>query len=96
MPTLAVATNSRQLRKRDQREVPFDAQKILNAITAAGCATGEFATTVATQLCQYVLEKLPEHSALSVEEIQDCVEITLMGAGHFKTARAYILYREQH
>ena len=96
MPTLAVATNSRQLRKRDQREVPFDAQKILNAITAAGCATGEFAPTVATQLCQYVLEKLPEHSALSVEEIQDCVEITLMEAGHFKTARAYILYREQH
>ena len=96
MPTLAVATNSRQLRKRDQREVPFDAQKILNAITAAGCATGEFAPTVATQLCQYVLEKLPEHSALSVEEIQDCVEITLMEAGHFKTARAYIVYREQH
>ena len=59
-------------------------------------ATGEFAPTVATQLCQYVLEKLPEHSALSVEEIQDCVEITLMEAGHFKTARAYIVYREQH
>ena len=96
MPTPAVATNSRQLRKRDQREVPFDAQKILNAITAAGCATGEFAPTVATQLCQYVLEKLPEHSSLSVEEIQDCVEMTLMEAGHFKTARAYILYREQH
>lgn len=96
MPTLAVATNSRQLRKRDQYEVPFDAQKILRAITAAGRATDEFAPTAATQLCQRVLEKLPEHNALSVEEIQDCVEITLMEAGHFKTARAYIVYREQH
>ena len=96
MPTLAAVTNSRRLRKRDQREVPFDAKKILHAITAAGRATGEFAPTVATQLCQCVLEKLPEHSALNVEEIQDCVEMTLMEAGHFKTARAYILYREQH
>ena len=96
MPTLAAVTNSRRLRKRDQREVPFDAKKILHAITAAGRATGEFAPTVATQLCQCVLEKLPEHSALNVEEIQDCVEMTLMEASHFKTARAYILYREQH
>ncbi len=96
MPTLAVATHSRQLYKRDQREVPFDAQKILHAITAAGRASGEFAPTAATQLCQRVLEKLPEHNALSVEEIQDCVEITLMAAGHFQTARAYIVYREQH
>ena len=96
MPTLAVATHSRQLYKRDQREVPFDAQKILHAITAAGRASGEFAPTAAAQLCQRVLEKLPEHNALSVEEIQDCVEITLMAAGHFQTARAYIVYREQH
>ena len=32
----------------------------------------------------------------ALEQIQDVVELALIGAGHFRTARAYIVYREQH
>jgi len=96
MPALSAVKTPRQLRKRDHRDVSFDAQKILHAITAAGRATSEFNPASAAQLCERVLKSLPEHDALNVEEIQDCVEITLMEAGHFRTARAYIVYREQH
>ncbi len=96
MPMLAAVKNPRQLRKRDQSYASFDAKKILNAITAAGRATGEFNPATAAQLCEHVLKNLPEHDALNVEDIQDCVETSLMEAGHFRTARAYIVYREQH
>ena len=42
MPSLTAVPSTRQLRKRDQSYAPFDAQKILHAITAAGRATSEF------------------------------------------------------
>lgn len=96
MPMLVAVKNPRQLRKRDQSYASFDAKKILHAITAAGRATGEFNPAIAAQLCEQVLKNLPEHDALNVEDIQDCVETSLMEAGHFRTARAYIVYREQH
>jgi anaerobic ribonucleoside-triphosphate reductase len=35
-------------------------------------------------------------AAVPIEEIQDAVELALLRAGHLKTARAYIVYREQH
>ncbi len=96
MPSLTAVPNTRQLRKRDHSYAPFDAQKILYAITAAGRATGEFTQATAAKLCEQVLHTLSPHSTLNVEDIQDCVETTLMAAGHFRTARAYIVYREQH
>ena len=96
MPQLAIAQTPRLLHKRDQRKVPFSAEKILQAITAAGRATGEFAASTAAQLSQKVIQNLPEHDELCVEDIQDRVETTLMESGHFRTARAYIVYREQH
>lgn len=96
MPVLASLQISRQLRKRDQRQVLFDAQKIVQAMTAAGRATGEFAASTAAQLSQKIIQNLPEHDELCVEDIQDRVETTLMESGHFRTARAYIVYREQH
>ena len=96
MPAFATLHISRQLRKRDQRQVLFDAQKIVQAMTAAGRATGEFTASTATQLSQKVMQSLPEHDQLCVEDIQDRVETTLMESGHFRTARAYIVHREQH
>lgn len=96
MPQLAVVQSPRLLRKRDQRKVPFSAEKILQAITAAGRASGEFTAANAAQICEQVVQNLPQHNELCVEDIQDRVETTLMAAGHFRTARAYIVYREQH
>ncbi|QTA84562.1 anaerobic ribonucleoside-triphosphate reductase [Desulfonema magnum] len=86
------------IKKRDGRIVSFDSSKITTAISKAGKATGEFgereakklmlrAVTSAREVCQSVPE---------VEEIQDIVEKVLLDSSFSKTAKAYILYREQH
>ena len=84
------------LRKRDGTRVVFDACKIERALGAAGQASGEFAAGQAVTLTQAVLLRLAEFPELDVERIQDCVERVLMEAGYYATARAYIVYREQH
>jgi len=87
------------IKKRDGRVVPFDSSKITAAIAKAGRATGEFEDREAKKLTLRVLTlahelrlgPLPE-----VEEIQDIVERVLLDSPFYKTAKAYILYREQH
>ena len=77
----------------------FDEAKIIAALTGAGCATGEFAGEKAGALAEQVLAYIsspPVQRVLSVEQIQDFVERTLLDNRLFRTARAYIVYREQH
>ncbi|MDR2565456.1 MAG: ribonucleoside triphosphate reductase [Bifidobacteriaceae bacterium] len=81
--------------KRDGRVVPFELDRIARAIAKAGAATGEFDGAEALLLARFVTRKL-DGGAPQVEQIQDCVEQTLMNAGYIATARAYIVYREQH
>jgi len=83
------------LRKRDGRLVAFELNKIDAAIEAAGLATGEFDQVTAKALAAQVLVRLPQR-VVEVEQAQDAVERVLMEAGHYGTARAYIVYREQH
>ncbi|WP_404439980.1 ribonucleoside triphosphate reductase [Stutzerimonas chloritidismutans] len=83
------------LRKRDGRLVAFELNKIDAAIEAAGLATGEFDRATAKALAAQVLVRLPQR-VVEVEQAQDAVERVLMEAGHYGTARAYIVYREQH
>lgn len=85
--------------KRDGSRAPFDAARIQSAIARAGRATGEYGDDEAATLTAQVLDAiraLPWNDAPTVEQIQDIVEKTLTVAEHFETARAYILYREQH
>jgi ribonucleoside-triphosphate reductase len=85
--------------KRDGRLVKFDAEKITSAIAKAGLATGEFDYTTARKLTIKVLslaEKLFEDSKPSVEETQDIVEEVLLSTSYRRTAKAYIIYRDQH
>ncbi len=85
--------------KRNGVEVSFDAEKIARAIMKAGVATGEFDAPIAKRLALRALtlaqqalgEKTP-----TVEEIQDIVEEVLLTSPYRKTAKAYILYRDQH
>lgn len=81
--------------KREGRTVGFDARKIEAALARAGAATGEFDAARAAELTQQVVERL-RGRVPSVEQIQDLAERVLQEAGHFGTARAYIVYREQH
>ncbi|MEA3402267.1 MAG: ribonucleoside triphosphate reductase [Armatimonadota bacterium] len=84
--------------KRDGQRVPFDPERIKAAILKAGRATGEFDEEETDHLTALVL-KVIQHRQWSdsptVEQIQDIVEQTLIEANYLKTARAYIVYREQ-
>jgi ribonucleoside-triphosphate reductase len=85
--------------KRDGRLVDFDSSKITAAIAKAGNATGEFGEKEAKKLTLRVLtlaHELQLDPDPEVEEIQDIVEAVLLDSPFFKTAKAYILYREQH
>ncbi|HEX7218939.1 MAG TPA: ribonucleoside triphosphate reductase [Burkholderiales bacterium] len=81
--------------KRDGRPAAFDAAKIRSAIARAGAATGELGAPAAASLADRVVRQISTR-VLSIEEIQDLVERTLIGAGYVTTARAYIVYRESH
>jgi len=88
-----------KIKKRDGRLVKFNAEKITNAIAKAGAATGEFDVQEARKLTIKVLnlsDKLFDGKVLNVEEIQDIVEEVLLLSPYRKTAKAYIIYRDQH
>jgi ribonucleoside-triphosphate reductase len=86
------------IKKRNGLIVPFKPDKITTAIARAGGATGEFDETAAHRLELRVLsiaqQALPVEIP-SVEQIQDIVEEVLLSSPR-RTARAYIIYREQH
>ena len=88
-----------KIKKRDNRIVDFDSSKITAAIAKAGAATGEFGDREARKLTLRVLTLSHEirlGSIPEVEEIQDIVERVLLDSPFHRTAKAYILYREQH
>ncbi|HHH12882.1 MAG TPA: ribonucleoside triphosphate reductase [Thiolapillus brandeum] len=96
-PSTQITTLPTRLRKRDGSLVPFDSRKIHSAIARAGRATGEFGEDEADLLTAQVVKVLSHLPGVpEVERIQDIVEQTLISANHFATARAYIVYREQH
>ena len=86
------------IRKRDGREVPFNIEKIANAIfkAAQSCGGKDYGTAfaLAQQVAQYLdsrrLSEVP-----TVEIVQDAVEKILVENGHARTAKEYILYRAE-
>ncbi len=83
--------------KRDGREVEFSRSKLAGAIWKAGQETREFDEKEAKRLAEIttaLIEKsLIDKETITVEKVQDFVEQVLMAAGHYQTAKAYILYR---
>jgi ribonucleoside-triphosphate reductase len=96
MHSTLISVGCNRLHKRDGSVVAFDADKIRQALIAAGRATGEYAEAEAEGLLEAVLARLEGQARLNVEQIQDRVERVLMDAGYFLSMRAYIVYREQH
>jgi ribonucleoside-triphosphate reductase len=96
--TLAAPPFTR-IKKRNGHVASFDSQKITAAIQKAGAATGEFSEAIANRLMIRVVnlcQTLFGNITPSVEEIQDVVEEILLASPYKKTAKAYILYRDQH
>ncbi|MBF0203264.1 MAG: ribonucleoside triphosphate reductase [Desulfamplus sp.] len=88
-----------KIKKRDGRVSQFDSSKITDAIAKAGQATGEFDEREAKKLTLKVLtlaRDLRLGICPDVEEIQDIVERVLLDSPFYKTAKSYIIYREQH
>jgi len=86
-----------KVKKRDNRVVEFDQQKITNAIFKAAQSVGGDDMSLAIHNSNDVLKVLEKRfNTPSVEEIQDVVEEVLIRNGHAKTAKAYILYRDLH
>jgi ribonucleoside-triphosphate reductase len=90
----------RFIRKRNGEKVPFDKEKIVQAIFKAAQSVGGSNLEAAKKLAEKVVFVLrikfdSETDVPSVEQIQDIVEKVLIEEGHAKTAKAYILYREQ-
>lgn len=87
-----------KIQKRDGREMPFNLQKIADAIFKAAASVGgkdyDSAMSLAEEVCK-ILEKdsAETEKVPTVEEVQDTVEKVLVENGHAKTAKAYILYR---
>ena len=82
--------------KRDGRVAEFDRDKIAQAMAAAGGSTGELDLAGAQALTDTVIAALEGNPCPGVETIQNRVEEALVQAGHWRTARAYIVHREQH
>ena len=93
-----------QVVKRDGKIVDFNSEKITNAIQKAASTTNEFSAQTARQLTRQVIDitrkmvekKQGNFRAPSIEEIQDIVEYVLLSSDYKKTAKNYVLYREQH
>ncbi len=87
------------IRKRNQQLEKFDKEKITQAMAKAGEATGEFGRETSEKLTLRVLnlaQQAIEKELPDVEEIQDIVEDVLLASPYLKTAKAYIIYRDQH
>ena len=105
MPT---ATDTWIVRKRDGRQAEFHTARIADALRKAfraelNLADGQplDADTEADveRIAAQVAEEIAPLAAagpVDVEKIQDFVEMGLMRAGHYRVARAYIVYRAEH
>ncbi|MDD3304057.1 MAG: anaerobic ribonucleoside triphosphate reductase [Clostridia bacterium] len=84
--------------KRDGRTVPFNVEKIAQAIYKAAVSVGGNNYKEAEDLAAKVCERLERDTSTTcptVEQVQDVVERTLIDEDCAATAKAYILYRAE-
>ncbi len=92
----------KEVRKRDGSVAPFDKEHIKSAVLRAMLASGEGGekdADVVTHAVVSALEKIVKGRKgyiPSVEEIQDTAEAELIYKNFAKTAKGYIIYREEH
>ena len=89
-----------KVKKRDGQIVAFDIKKITNAIKAAFNAESvdtndDILEMLSLRVTAEFAHKIKD-GIITVEDIQDSVEVVLIQAGYVEVAKAYILYRKQH
>jgi len=87
--------------KRDGRIVPFDVEKIMNAVWKGMNTVGEGSMEDASRIADQVFSELIrikrkfKNFVPTVEGVQDIVEAELMRSDFVKTAKHYVIYREE-
>ncbi|MFA6755886.1 MAG: ribonucleoside triphosphate reductase [Bacilli bacterium] len=88
------------VKKRDGSVVSFDLGKIQNAIIKAFDAEHQDYTKEIVELLSLRVvadfDSKTKDEVISVEDIQDSVEVVLIQAGYIKVAKAYMEYRKTH
>ncbi|MDE6494161.1 MAG: anaerobic ribonucleoside-triphosphate reductase [Bacteroidales bacterium] len=79
--------------KRDGKKEPFSIEKIKKAISKAFLSVGSFASN---DVLANILSRVSILNEMTVEEIQNQVEVALMAERYFAVAKSYMLYRQQH
>lgn len=79
--------------KRDGQQVRFSLDKIMNAIIKAFQSVDEPADLACLSK---IITHLDIHDGITVEDIQNQVEVSLMKEGHYKVAKSFMLYRQKH
>ena len=88
------------VKKRDGSVVEFNLKKIESAIEKAFVSVNRFYTSdiielLALRVTANFKDKIVDNT-VSVEDIQDTVEVTLIQANYTDVAKSYIIYRKQH
>ncbi len=88
------------VKKRDGQIVPFDLSKIKIAIEKAfdsvnRAHTDDIIDLIALKVCADFQSKVKDNT-VTVEDVQDSVEVVLIQASFVDVAKSYILYRKQH
>ena len=85
--------------KRNGAIVPFNQDRITNAIYRAAVSVGgrdrERAENLSEEVVKILTETTPPDQTPTVEDIQDIVEKVLIENGHARVAKHYILYRDE-
>ena len=79
--------------KRDGSKEVFSLDKIMNAIVKAFQSVHE---TPSLNSISKLISHLDIHEGITVEDIQNQVEVALMSEGYFNVAKSFMLYRQQH
>ncbi|WP_100065859.1 ribonucleoside-diphosphate reductase subunit alpha [Miniphocaeibacter massiliensis] len=87
--------------KRDGNHVDFDLNKIVRAMEKAFSSVNKIVEKEELEKMAKVVEetvsnKYPKGHIVTVEEIQDLVELTLIDNSYYAVVKSYILYRAQH
>lgn len=79
--------------KRDGTKAVFSLDKIMNAIAKAFESVDQPADL---GTISKILSQLKMHNDITVEDIQNQVEVALMKEGHYAVAKSFMLYRQAH
>nr|WP_321451328.1 anaerobic ribonucleoside-triphosphate reductase [uncultured Carboxylicivirga sp.] len=79
--------------KRDGKKEAFSIEKVKSALRKAFLSVGSFATD---EVITNILCRVNITNDITVEGIQNQVEVALMAERYYSVAKAYMLYRQQH